>query len=88
MSATQVRVFSCGVNFILCFSLSNPWGANILLPFDKIQTILRSNIAKLINQSLINVNRNCSGSHAAEGWGVWCGGFTATPHPLNSLHAE
>jgi len=26
-----------------------------------------------------------SGSTAADGWGVWCGGFAATPHPPYSL---
>jgi hypothetical protein len=37
---------------------------------------------------LLSFPRNCSSSLAADEWGVWCGGFAATPHPPIPLHAE
>jgi len=34
------------------------------------------------------MQRYYSGSLAAEGWRVWCGGLAATPHPPKLTHAE
>jgi len=37
---------------------------------------------------LFNKMRNYSASPTAQAWGVWCGGFAATPHYYYLTHAE